>query len=145
MPCITIAWIGGCAANAAGMNSNSTRQSANAKISARLYEAVKMTTISSSAATMTSGAAGQAEDQRGAGDAGEFGDERGDVRDEHRSERDPRPAEAVMLANQARVTFAGDRAQAHRHLLNDEERHDQQELQKNQLEAVLRARLSPRS
>ena len=45
-----------------------------------------------------------------------------------------------MLANQPRVPFAGDRAQTHGHLLHDEERHDQQELQQNQLVAELRTR-----
>ena len=81
----------------------------------------------------------QAEDLRGAGDAGKLRDECRDVGDEHRAQRDPCPAHAVVLANQPRVAFAGDRAQAHGHLLHDEQRHDQQQLQQDQLEAELRA------
>ena len=108
--------------------------------SARRYAPVVETTIRMAAAAHHHQRLIDAEDERRARDADELRDECGDVRDEHRAERDPRPGEAVVVADQLRVTFARHRSEAHRHLLHDEERHDQQELQDDQLHAVLRAR-----
>jgi hypothetical protein len=81
----------------------------------------------------------EAEDHGGARDARELGHQRSDVGEQHRAERDPCPAESVMLANQSRVAFSRHDAKPHRHLLHDEERQNEQYLQQDELVTELRA------
>ena len=84
---------------------------------------------------------GNAHEGADAGEAGEFGEERAEAGDDQRRDREPRPAEAEMLLDQRRMALAGDGAEADGQFLHDIEDGDQDDLQKQQAIAPLRAAL----
>ena len=73
--------------------------------------------------------------------AGKLGEQRAEAGHDQRRHRDPGPDPPEMLLDQSRVSLAGHRAEPHRQFLNDVEDRDEEELQRQQAVAPLRAAL----
>ena len=78
-------------------------------------------------------------------DADELGDDRQEVQEEQVADREPAPEAPEALVDQARVADAGDGAEAHDHLLVDDQHRDQQQQHPQQAGAVVLARPASRS
>ena len=74
-------------------------------------------------------------------EAREFGEQRAEAGDDQGRDRKPRPAAAEMLLDQRGVALAGHGAEADGQLLDDVEDRNQDDLQKQQAVAPLRAAL----
>ena len=87
---------------------------------------------------------GNAEQLPDAGDARELGEERADRRDAEAGDRKPGPATPERGADQLAMPLAGEDAEAHRHLLHEEQDRDQDELRQQQAGSPTARRSAPR-
>ena len=75
-------------------------------------------------------------EREGGADTDELADADAEVRHQHRGRRERRPPDAVLLANQLGEALARHRPHACRHLLDDDQRHRDQDHHPDQVVAV---------